>query len=821
MYYPIKDIQTIINGQWLNKPVDYAVDHILYDSRKVIFPKSALFFAFTGMRSDGHRFIDELYNAGVRNFMVSKTVSVENYPDANFIKVENALAALQSLAVFHRKKFQLKTIGITGSNGKTIVKEWLFQLLHDDFNIVRSPKSYNSQIGVPLAILQIELEHEMGIFEAGISISGEMQNLQPIIDCEVGIFTNIGPAHDAGFKSSAQKISEKLKLFKNSSAIIYCKDYKDVDKQINLLKRKKLFSWSKFHPADLQIVKESATLHGETIVEGIYRKKQVFIRIPFSDQASIENAIHCWAVLLFLGFDPNIINQKMKRLEPVAMRLELKEGINNCKVVNDSYNSDLASLQIALDFLQQQEQYANRTLFLSDILQTGMDSKKLYNKVAQLLSEKKISKLIGIGTEVSIIKKSLPKTISAQFFPDTSSFLMNFNPDDFEKEIILLKGARQFEFEKIANRLAQKNHKTVLEIDLNALVQNLNVYSGLLMPGTKMMVMVKAAAYGSGSAEVAKLLEFQKVEYLAVAYADEGIQLRKEGIQLPIMVLNPEEATFDSLIRFRLEPEIYSITLLKQLLHALPQDQNIAVHLKLDTGMRRLGFEKKDIRNLCELLKQNRSITIKSVFSHLAASENPEQDDFSKKQIKTFLRLYEEIAKSLGYKPLRHILNSNGITRFPQYQWEMVRLGIGLYGIDESGLISDQLERVHTLKASVSQIRKVPANTTVGYGRSGVITKPKTIATISIGYADGFLRKAGNGHYSVLIHGKKAPTIGNICMDMTMVDVTGITALKEGDEAIIFGKEWPVEALAECLQTIPYEVFTNLSERIKRIYFQD
>ena len=822
MHYQVNNISKIIKGEWLNKAAAEAqIDHILYDSRKIIFSKTALFFAFTGIRSDGHQFIKSLYKEGVRNFVISKDISFENYPDANFIKVDDTLLALQRLATFHRKQFQLKTIGITGSNGKTIVKEWLFQLLHEDFNIVRSPKSYNSQIGVPLSVLQIEEEHSLGIFEAGISTIGEMEKLQSIINCEIGIFTNIGPAHDVGFKNKVEKIHQKLQLFKNSSTIIYCKDHEPIHLKISQLTDKKLFSWSRHSSANLKITKEVVTPQGSTIIEGVFNNEHVFIQIPFSDQASIENAIHCWSLLLLLNFAPSTIHQKMMQLEPVAMRLEMKEGINNCKIVNDSYNSDLSSLQIALDFLEQQKSFTKRTLILSDILQTGKDLKKLYKKVAQLLSEKKISTLIGIGEEIRTIENLLSDSISTQFYGHTSNFISNFKPEDFEKEIILLKGARQFEFEKIANRLAQKNHKTVLEIDLNALTHNLNVYSQFLNPDTKMMVMVKAAAYGSGGNEVARLLEFQKVNYLAVAYADEGVQLRKAGIQLPIMVLNSEEATFDSLVRYHLEPEIYSISQLKQLIHYLSKDQNIIVHLKLETGMQRLGFEEKDLKELGSLLKENSNIQVKSIFSHLAASENPVHDNFSKIQFEAFLSLYQNITKSIGYKPLRHMLNSNGIVRFSEYQWEMVRLGIGLYGIDDSGQADNTLDRVHTLKATISQIRTVSANTTVGYGRSGKISQQKKIATISIGYADGFLRKAGNGNYDVLIRGKNAPTVGNICMDMSMVDISNIPEAREGDEVIIFGKDLPVEKLAICLETIPYEIFTNLSERIKRVYFQD
>ncbi len=511
MHYRIKNILESIDGQLLNKNLhETTIDHILFDSRKVIFPKTALFFAFTGVRSDGHQFIDSLYEQGVRNFVVSNNLLIENYPEANFIKVKNTLIALQQLAIFHRNQFDLKTIGITGSNGKTIVKEWLFQLLHENFNIVRSPKSYNSQIGVPLSVLQIEPEHELGIFEAGISTTREMQKLRPIINCEIGIFTNIGPAHDAGFKNIKEKISEKLKLFSNSSTIIFCKDHEDIALQINKLENKNLFSWSRRTNANLHITKEVLTPQGNTVIQAEFNSEHIFIQIPFSDQASIENAIHCWALLLLLGFSPSAISQKMMRLEPVAMRLEMKAGINNCKIVNDSYNSDLASLQIALDFVEQQKGFPKRTIILSDILQTGKDLSKLYKKVAQLFSEKKVSKLIGIGHEISIIKKLVPKSISTQFHANTTEFLEQFNPSSFEKEIILLKGARKFQFEKIANRLAQKNHNTVLEIDLNAMVHNLNLYSRFLNPDTKLMVMVKAAAYGSGSAEVARLLEFHR-----------------------------------------------------------------------------------------------------------------------------------------------------------------------------------------------------------------------------------------------------------------------------------------------------------------------
>lgn len=534
----------------------------------------------------------------------------------------------------------------------------------------------------------------------------------------------------------------------------------------------------------------------------------------------MENACHCITALLALGVPIEQFRRQLKRLEPVEMRLELKAGINRCTVINDAYSNDPASLRIALQFARQQSRADTLVLVLSDFLQSGTGKKKLYAEVAQAIAEHGVRRFIGIGSDILALREQLPAELPSAFYPDTAAFLQDLQRLDFHDELILVKGARDFAFERIARRLEQKAHKTVLEVNLGALVHNLNVYNRLLRPGTKMMAMVKAAGYGSGSAEVAKLLEFHQVDYLGVAYADEGIELRQAGVRLPILVLNPEPAGFDALARYHLEPEVYSPTLLDELIRFAGKNREFPIHLKLDTGMHRLGFVPADIPALTERLKAHPNLHVRTVFSHLSASDAPAHDAFTHAQAAAFTAMYEPIAAALGYRPLRHIANTGGIARFPEYHFDMVRLGIGLYGVG-SGDLQEQLQVVNTLKATISQIKEVPPGDTVGYNRNGPVTQPSRIATISIGYADGLLRLAGNGRYSVLVHGLRAPTIGNVCMDMTMVDVTRIPAAREGDEVVVFGEQPPVQELAACLQTIPYEVFTNIAERVKRVYWQE
>ena len=669
-----------------------------------------------------------------------------------------------------------------------------------------------------MSVFLIKKEHTLGIFEAGISTTNEMEFSEKIIQPKIGIFTNIGDAHSGGFKNIEEKLEEKLKLFQNCKTIVFCQDNKLVNERMQQFGKEKLFAWSKKGKAKLQITSTSKQKQ-QTLIEGIFNKNKISITIPFTDEASIENAIHCWAVLLFFKKKNTWIAKKIQQLRPVPMRLEIKEGVNNCVIINDSYNADLTALKIALNHLEQQGELNQRTLIISDILQVEMNTKILYQIIARLIEGKNISKVIGIGQHVFSLKKYLDKKIKTQFFKTTLDFLKKAQTINFQNENILLKGARPFEFEKIAERLSKKNHNTVLEIDLNALVLNLNVYNSFLKPKTKLIAMVKASAYGSGSVEVAKLLEFQKVDYLAVAYADEGVELRKAGIQLPILVLNPEEAVFEALEKQNLEAEIYSLELLEKFVHHFSNEKSkILIHLKLDTGMRRLGFEEKDLDKLIAILKRNKHIKIQSIFSHLAGSEANEHDKFTKSQVNRFQKMYDKICAGLKIRPMRHILNTSGINRFPQHQMEMVRLGIGLYGIDGSQTIQNQLQKVHTLKATISQIKNITKGETIGYGRKGKAKKAMRIATISIGYADGLMRSAGNGNFSVLIQGKRAHIVGNVCMDMCMVDVTEIPEAATGDEVIIFGENPTVEELANVMGTIPYEIFPIISERVKRVY---
>jgi len=831
-------IQHILHADWLQQVHPEAIiEHLLLDSRTVSAPPVSLFFAIKGQRHDGHTYLTDAYRAGVRHFVISQPVDTQSLPEANILRVENSLDALQTLAAWHRAQFHIPVVGITGSNGKTVVKEWLHQLLAPDFHIVRSPKSYNSQVGVPLSVWQMNEQHTLALFEAGISQPGEMERLARVIQPTIGIFTNIGPAHRDGFASKTDKVREKMRLFDTAQTLIFCAD----DEKIALAAAewaaektgRKTFSWSKNGAAaDVQVrvdggrwtvdggrwtMDDGRAEHGPSLA---VRRPPSTVQIPFSDPASLENAIHCWMLMRLLGIPHDQIAARMLRLEPVEMRLELKAGVNRSTLINDFYNNDLASLRIALQFAAQQTRARRLTLVLSDILQSGDNPQRLYDKVAAAMTEQRVTRLIGIGSAVTALRENLGGGVEAHFYPNTEAFLENLGQHEFRDEVVLLKGARPFEFERIARRLEQKAHKTVLEVNLTALIHNLNVYNRLLRPGTRTLAMVKASAYGSGSAEVAKLLEFHQVDYLGVAYADEGIELRQAGVNLPVLVLNPEPASFDALYRHRLEPEVYSLPLLRELLHFTGHEKQLAIHLKLDTGMHRLGFESADIQELGSLLREHPNVQVRSVFSHLAASDAPAHDAFTHRQAAVFSENFDKIKAALGYAPLRHIVNTGGITRFPEYHFDMVRLGIGLYGIDGSGL-QEQLRPVNVLKATVSQIKTVPPGDTVGYNRNGPVEQPKRIATISIGYADGLLRMAGGGRYAMLLRSQLAPTIGNVCMDMTMLDVTHIPAAREGDEVIVFGENPPVQTLAACLQTIPYEVFTNISERVKRVYWQE
>ena len=825
--YTIENIAKLLSGKFISKETKaVTIEELLTDSRKIAHPETSLFFALKGDRNDGHRFIESCVEHGVSNFVVSDFKEEWKSLKANFVVVEDTLEALQLLAKHHREQFSIPVIGITGSNGKTIVKEWLYQLMRDDKNIVRSPKSYNSQTGVPLSVWQLSEEHELAIFEAGLSRPGEMELLEKIIEPTIGIFTNIGSAHDENFDNQNLKVIEKLKLFQSCETLIFCKDYNTIQLEISkvdfLPRKLKLLSWSRKTKADLQIGRVNK-ISDETEIQGIWQNRFLKIKIPFTDDASIENAIHCWALMLHLGYKSEIIEERMTLLSPVAMRLELKEGINDCSIINDSYSSDVGSLTIALDFLNQQKQHAKRTVILSDILQSGKNEEALYGEVAQLLASKNIDRMIGIGS--AIARQQNQFSIPKKFFTDTEDFLRSFSPMDFSDETILLKGARVYGFEKISKALQQKAHETVMEINLNALVHNLNYFRSRLKPNVKLMAMVKATSYGSGSFEIANILQFHHVDYLAVAYTDEGVELRKAGITLPIMVMNPEMQSFETMISYKLEPEIYNFRLLNQVAEVLQKHTggdgfSFPVHIKLDTGMHRLGFEENDLNELVIRIKNIRTMKVQSIFTHLAATDESEHDGFTKLQLEKFERMSSLIKKAFPYQILRHTLNSSGIIRFNEAQFDMVRLGIGMYGFASTWHEQRQLQHVATLRTTISQIKNVPAGETIGYSRTAKLTRDTLVATVAIGYADGINRKLSNGKGSMMINGKLAPIIGNVCMDMCMLDITDVPA-KEGDEVIVFGADHPATEMSKALGTIPYEVLTGISQRVKRVYYQE
>ncbi len=809
-----------------NNPDAIRVQDILIDSRRLISPENCLFFALVTKRNDGHRYIGELYEKDVRHFVISQDKEqFEQFPDADFFVVDDTLTALQQLAAWNRSQYNIPVIGITGSNGKTIVKEWLYQLLSIDRKIIRSPKSYNSQIGVPLSVWQINDEHEMAVIEAGISEPDEMQKLQAIIKPTIGIFTNIGEAHGENFINNNQKVGEKLKLFTKVDVLIYNPDQKEIQDIVirsEILSTINSFGWGKSEECDLRILSESVD-DKQTTVVAFFRGEEINIKIPFTNEASIENAIHCWATMLYLGYSNEIISERMQALTPIAMRLELKAGVNNCTIINDSYNSDFNSLSIALDFLNQQNQHRKKVVILSDILQSGRNEVDLYSDVAALIEKKGVDELIGIGPAISRQKEKF--NLGKAFFENTTAFLSSFPFANFTNQSILLKGARIFEFEQISRILQQKVHETVMEINLDALIANLNYYRSKVDASVKLMAMVKAFSYGSGGFEIANMLQYHHVDYLAVAYADEGVELRKAGIKLPIMVMNPEEYAFETMIKYQLEPEIFSFRALRLLerairRNAMPANKPVKVHIKVDTGMNRLGFVESDVDSLIEALKQIPLVYVQTVFSHLSASDKMEFDDFTRDQISRFKVMGQKIAESFEQKIYLHILNSAGIHRFPEATFDMVRLGIGLYGISPAEQDADKLQNVTSMRSEIAQIKQIGQGESVSYNRSFVAPEDMKIGVVSVGYADGLMRNLGNGKLSLFVKGNAVPIIGDVCMDMCMVDLTGIE-VKEGDEVIVFDEEHPVTRLSEAAGTIPYEILSRISRRVKRVYYHE
>lgn len=823
MKYNINEIAAILNTGKRTFS-DATISILLTDSRQVFYPAETLFFALTTKNNDGHKYISELYDIHVRNFVVSKVLpGWENYKDANFLVVKDTLDALQRIAAHHRNKFDIPVIGITGSNGKTVVKEWLYQVLSEKFNITHSPRSYNSQIGVPLSIWQMNEHTELGIFEAGISQPEEMARLEPIISPNIGIFTNLGQAHQEGFKSMQQKCLEKLELFIHADVIICEEENKLLEEYMeNACLSQKRLTWSRKASGNSPVhILKTSKANGFTTIEYSFLEFKSKAVIPFVDDASIENAINVLCAALYLRATPDYIAEKMLTLEPIAMRLDVRPGKNNCTIINDTYNSDINSLNIALDFMSQRatNNTLKKVLIMSDIPQSGISPEKLYTQAANLIEKKGIDHFIGIGPDISL-NKSLFDPVKSSFFISTDSFIKSNEWLNLQNSAILLKGARSFRFEYLNKLLEVKTHETVLYIDLDAIVHNYNLYRSRLKPETKIVCMVKAGGYGTGASEVAKTLQYHKCDYLAVAVAEEGVELRKEGIKLPIIVLNAEVGGFEELVAYNLEPEVYNFRILNAYIKEakIQGINNYPIHLKIDTGMHRLGFTAEDIPMLIDRFKHQSGIFIQSIFSHLAASESWNFDNFTLQQIKTFKSIAKQIQDEFGHPILRHILNSAGIERFPNEQMEMVRLGISLYGVSASGL--DGLRNVCTLKTTILQIKNIPAGETVGYGRKGIVEKDSQIATIRIGYADGMSRKFGNGIGTVLVNGTSVPIVGNICMDLTMIDVTGMN-VKEGDAVTVYGDEQTVIDMAKRIDTIPYELLTSISQRVKRIYYKE
>jgi alanine racemase len=834
MIYTIEKVATLIGARRYGEK-EATIGWLLTDSRSLCFPEQTLFFALRTKRNDGHKYIDELYRRGVRSFVVEQEPAdyQTRFPEGNFLKVSSPLAALQRLAERHRDEFNIPVVGITGSNGKTWVKEWLYQILMPSMKVTRSPKSYNSQIGVPLSVWLLNEQTKVALFEAGISEPGEMLALRDIIQPSIGVLTSLGSAHQENFRSLDEKCMEKLQLFHDTEVMIYPSDDDTVSRCVRRSQYKgERIGWSRYSekaPMYVRRIEKSHTSSLKSQISYIYKGVEGSYEIPFIDEASIENSITCVTVALYLGLSPEEVAERMSQLEPIAMRLEVKEGQRGLTLINDSYNSDVNSLDIALDFMNRRIEnksqssafntQVKKTLILSDIYQTGESSTELYREVSDLILKRGVDRFIGIGPEISS-QASQIEIGQKWFFDNVEQFLQSNLFRSLNHEIVLLKGARPFGFERITELLEQKVHETILEVDLNAVVDNLNYFRSFLKPETKMVCMIKADAYGAGAVEIAKTLQDHRVDYLAVAVADEGVTLRNAGITQNIIVMNPEMSSFKTLFDYDLEPEVYSFRLMDALVKAA-RAQGITgwpVHLKLDTGMHRLGFDSSQIDELIERLKQQSAIIPRSVFSHFVGSDSDDFDNFSATQFRVFDEGSKKIQAAFSHKILRHMDNSAGIEHFPERQMDMCRLGIGLYGVDPR--TNNMLSTVSTLKTTILQLRRVPKEETVGYSRKGKLERDSIIAAIPIGYADGLNRRLGNRHCYCLVNGQKAEYVGNICMDVALIDVTDIPC-EEGDSVEIFGKNLPVTVLSDVLETIPYEVLTSVSNRVKRVYFQD
>jgi alanine racemase len=814
--YSIHKISEIVSGTLKANDNDVQVEHLVYDSRRIQHPENSLFFALITSQKDGHDYVEEAYNKGVRNFIISKA-PFHTLEGASFILVDDTLKALQQLAAWHRTQFNIPVIGITGSNGKTIVKEWLFQVLNEVHHIVRSPRSYNSQVGVPVSVWQMNEHHSLAIFEAGVSEPGEMQQLQSVIQPAIGLITNIGTAHDDGFKNDHElKLEEKLLLFSSARVVI------GPGKWLTKNKKENWLTWGESPDNDF-IVSGIQKQAGHCLFTIRFREETCNIDLPFSDDASFENAVSCCCLLLAMGYSSSFITEKIERLHAIDMRLQLKHGINNCLLVNDSYSADLTSLKIALDFLHQQAAGKTKLVILSDFAETGRSETALYKEVALLIRSYQVEHIIAVGDSIGQHLEAMDLPCSLRAYSTTEEFLLHSKTSDFFNQIILVKGARKYQFERVVQWLEKKLHQTVLDINLDALVHNFRICRKLLSPATKIMAMVKAFSYGSGGAEIANVLQYHKVDYLGVAYADEGVELIRSGVRLPIMIMNTEASSFQAIVDFNLEPVIFSFELLKNF-EAYIKEQGLSaypVHIEIETGMNRLGFQPAEVNLLAAHVSQSDYLKVQSVFSHLASSEDPAENKFTFQQAERFDAASNILAAHLNYHFIKHISNSAGIIMHPQLQYDMVRLGIILYGVESSDMPGLELQPVATLRSTIAQVKKVSMGETVSYNRSGKLQHDAVIGTVRIGYADGYSRQFSNGKGKMLVKGKLAPVIGSVCMDMTMLDLTGIEDVKEGDEVIVFGAALPVATVAGWIDTISYEVLAGISQRVRRVYFYE
>ena len=829
--YTPEQIAEIIQGDLITHEHRRPVHHLVFDTRKIIFPEASVFFALKTDKNDGHLFIRNAYHSGIRVFVIDSEIE-SNFllSDVTIIEVDNVIDALQDLARYHRSLFSLPIIGITGSNGKTIVKEWLNQLLNPEFRIIRSPRSYNSQIGVPLSVWQLDDQAQMGIFEVGISQPREMDKLEPVVRPTIGVFTTIGDSHDRGFKSTVEKIHEKLSLFSESQKLIYSTDFVGLDKEIKRFVKEsnpslelKTWSFNKRRVVNLSIYKTKRA-QDHTLLFARYKREEISLKVPFTDKASLENVATCWLLMLEKGYQNAIISGRILELQSISMRIEQKKGINNCILINDAYSFDIKAFEIALDFLNQHALLSRKTLFLSSFQELGEKNDARYKMAAKITAAFKLDRLFLIGEEISSFSGLFSSIEEVHTYESTEAFLLEASTIPFNNEAILLKGSRRFGFEQIEQFLSDKSHDTTFEINLDAIKQNFECYKKMLKPKVKVMVMVKAFSYGSGSSELANYLQYHNADYLAVAYTDEGVKLRKDGIELPIMVMNPERGSLNKIVRYNLEPVIYDLKQFNhftQYLRSIGNNVILPIHVEINTGMNRLGIEPNLVFELCKRLRSEQDFfKVESIFTHLSAADEEAGFKSCNQQVASFNSCYEQLAAMLSYSPLKHVCNSAGIVNFPDFHFDMVRLGLGVYGIDPTGKVQSDLLGSGKFKTVISQIRNVSKGASVGYGIQSIVDRPTTLATIAIGYADGIRRSFGEGKVSFLVNEKFSPIIGTVCMDMCMLDISDIEA-SEGDEVIIFGPERPLQDLCTEIDMIPYEMLTGISERVKRIYIRE